>query len=86
MERTVGTAVELAGNGSARISRLRREKGSSKVDGPKAEKIRSAKIKLYSEIPYLKSETTKQKKLPNKRKVQRKIQSLIYQPTLHGLC
>ena len=34
--------------------------GLSKVDGPNTAKIRRAKLKLYSHIPYLKSETTKQ--------------------------
>ena len=48
---------------------------TNKVDGPNAEKIRRAKLKLYSDIPYLNNETTKHKTyLP--------MQPLIYQPTL----
>ena len=43
--------------------------GSRKVDGPNTQKIRRAKIKLYRDTPYLKSETTKQKKLRNKRRL-----------------
>ena len=35
--------------------------GSTEVDGPNAEIIRRAKLKHSSDIPYLKSKTTKQK-------------------------
>ena len=35
--------------------------GSTEVDGPNAEIIRRAKLKHSSDIPYLKSETTKRK-------------------------
>ena len=66
--------------------------GSSEVDGPNAEITRHAKLKLYSDIPYLKSETTKQKTyLPCRRLFANAVaylpmQSLIYQPTLRGPC